>query len=481
MDVLKDITLIQPEVVLSVGILASLIVEILTQRPVKWLVPIFSIIVLVITGFYIITNLYNSGEPFKMLFVSPLNRMFDLVIILGAIITTLLAWDRDGEHHFLILSAVLGAMVLVKSVNFISFILALELFSFAVVGQIALSRDTFGTEAGLKFFFLSVLASTLIIMGVALLYSIFGTFDFKRIYDDFKKIYDFKRIYIETPITPIFQTKPLLFVLAFTLIFVGLAFKLSAVPFHFWTPEVFQGAHSSVGGFISTVSKASAFGFLINLLYLLFGNIPYVWGEILMWMGAITMFVGNLAALAEKDIKRLLGFSTIAHAGYIMTAFGLGTTGAISGAIFYLLVYTLMTLGAFAVVNSVDERKTSLEYYKGLSKRNGLQAFLLLIFFVSLAGVPPTAGFVAKFYLFQELVRENEFFFAIWAFLNGVISLFYYSRPIFYAYGFEPRYEVKGVLNPAVALAFVLGFVGVFYLGLAPSFVLDFIRVIFNP
>jgi NADH-quinone oxidoreductase subunit N len=468
MDILKDITLIQPELVLSVGILASLIVEILTQRPVKWLVPIFSIIVLATTGFYVITNLYNSGEPFKMLFVYPLNRMFDLVIILGAIITTLLAWDRDGEHHFLILSAVLGAMVLVKSVNFISFILALELFSFAVVGQIALSRDTFGTEAGLKFFFLSVLASTLIIMGVALLYSIFGTFDFKG-------------IYIETPITPIFQAKPLLFVLAFTLIFVGLAFKLSAVPFHFWTPEVFQGAHSSVGGFISTVSKASAFGFLVNLLYLLFGNIPYVWGEILMWMGAITMFVGNLAALAEKDIKRLLGFSTIAHAGYIMTAFGLGTTGAISGAIFYLLVYTLMTLGAFAVVNSVDERKTSLEYYKGLSKRNGLQAFLLLIFFVSLAGVPPTAGFVAKFYLFQELVREREFFFAIWAFLNGVISLFYYSRPIFYAYGFEPKYEVKGVLNPAVALAFVLGFVGVLYLGLAPSFVLDFIRGIFNP
>ena len=468
MDILKDITLIQPEVVLSVGILASLIVEILTQRPVKWLVPIFSIIVLAITGFYVITNLYNGGEPFKMLFVSPLNRMFDLVIILGAIITTLLAWDRDGEHHFLILSAVLGAMVLVKSVNFISFILALELFSFAVVGQIALSRDTFGTEAGLKFLFLSVLASTLIIMGVALLYSIFGTFDFKG-------------IFIQTLINPIFQAKPLLFVLAFTLIFVGLAFKLSAVPFHFWTPEVFQGAHSSVGGFISTVSKASAFGFLVNLLYLLFGNIPYVWGEILMWMGAITMFLGNLAALAEKDIKRLLGFSTIAHAGYIMTAFGLGTTGAISGAIFYLLVYTLMTLGAFAVVNSVDERKTSLEYYKGLSKRNGLQAFLLLIFFVSLAGVPPTAGFVAKFYLFQELVREGEFFFAIWAFLNGVISLFYYSRPIFYAYGFEPRYEVKGVLNPAIALAFVLGFVGVLYLGLAPSFVLDFIRGIFNP
>ena len=468
MDILKDITLIQPEVVLSVGILASLIVEILTQRPVKWLVPIFSIIVLAITGFYVITNLYNGGEPFKMLFVSPLNRMFDLVIILGAIITTLLAWDRDGEHHFLILSAVLGAMVLVKSVNFISFILALELFSFAVVGQIALSRDTFGTEAGLKFLFLSVLASTLIIMGVALLYSIFGTFDFKG-------------IFIQTLINPIFQAKPLLFVLAFTLIFVGLAFKLSAVPFHFWTPEVFQGTHSSVGGFISTVSKASAFGFLVNLLYLLFGNIPYVWGEILMWMGAITMFLGNLAALAEKDIKRLLGFSTIAHAGYIMTAFGLGTTGAISGAIFYLLVYTLMTLGAFAVVNSVDERKTSLEYYKGLSKRNGLQAFLLLIFFVSLAGVPPTAGFVAKFYLFQDLVREGEFFFAIWAFLNGVISLFYYSRPIFYAYGFEPRYEVKGVLNPAVALAFVLGFVGVLYLGLAPSFVLDFIRGIFNP
>jgi len=468
MDVLKDITLIQPEIVLSVGILASLIVDILSQRPTKWFVPIFSIIVLAITGFYVITNLYNGGEAFRMLFVSPLNRAFDLVIILGAIITTLLAWNREGEHHFLILSAVLGAMVLVKSVSFISFILALELFSFAVVGQIALSKDSFGTEAGLKLFFLSVLASTLIIMGVALLYSIFGTFDFKT-------------IFTETTITPVLQAKPLLFILAFTLIFVGLLFKLSAVPFHFWTPEVFRGAHTSVGGFISTVSKASAFGFLVNFLYLLFGNIPYVWGEILMWIGAITMLVGNLAALAERDIKKLLGFSTIAHAGYIMLAFGLGTIGAVSSAIFYLLVYTLMTLGAFAVVNSIDEKNTSLEYYKGLSKLNGLQAFLLLIFFVSLAGVPPTAGFVAKLYLFQELVREGENLFAIWAFLNGVISLFYYSRPIFYAYGFEPKYEIKGVLSPAIALVFAISFIGVLYLGLAPSFVLDFIQGIFNP
>ncbi len=468
MDLLKDITLIQPEVILSAGILVSLIVEILSQRPVKWLVPLFSSIVLLITGFYVITNLHNSGEAFGMLFVSPLNRTFDLVIILGALITTFLAWNREGEHHFLILSAVLGAMVLVKSVSFISFILALELFSFAVVGQIALSRDSFGTEAGLKFFFLSVFASTLIIMGIAILYSMFGTFDFRR-------------IFIENTIIPLFQLRPMLFVIAFALIFAGLAFKLSAVPFHFWTPEVFQGAHTSVGGFISTVSKASAFGFLINLLYFLFGNIPYIWGEILMWMGAITMFVGNLAALAERDIKRLLGFSTISHAGYIMTAFGLGTSGAISGAIFYLLVYTLMTLGAFAVVNSVDEKNTSLEYYKGLSKTNGLQAFLLLIFFVSLAGIPPTAGFVAKLYLFQELVREGEYLFAIWAFLNGVISLFYYSRPIFYAYGFEPKYEIKGALNPAVTLVFVLGFVGVLYLGLAPSFVLSFIQGIFNP
>ncbi|MEO0147205.1 MAG: NADH-quinone oxidoreductase subunit N [candidate division WOR-3 bacterium] len=467
MSITKDIFLIQPEIVLSVGILLSLIIDILATRSVKWFVSLFSVIVLVITGFYVLTNFYNEGEAFKMLSITSLSRTFDVVIILGAIITSLLAWDREGEHQFLLLSATLGAMILVKAINFISFILALELFSFSIVGQIALSKDELGIEAALKFFILSVIASTFIVMGVALLYTIFGTFDFKK-------------IFLETTFKPVFQAKPLIFISAFVLVLVGLAFKLAAVPFHFWTPEVFRGAHSSVGGFIATVSKASAFGFLVNFLYIIFGNVPYLWGELLIWLGAITMFVGNLAALAENDIKRMLGYSTIAHAGYIMVAFGVGTDTAIGAAIFYLLVYTLMTLGAFAVVNSIGENNTSLEHYKGISKNHGLQAFLLLIFLVSLAGIPPTAGFVGKFYLFMEVVKSGEYALAIWAFLNGVISTFYYVRPIFYSYGFEPKYEFKSVLTPTIAAVFIIGFIGVIYLGLAPSGILEFISSAFT-
>ncbi len=467
MNFVKDIYLIQPELVLSIGVLVSLLVDIVSTKSTKFLVPIFSLIALSITAFFVLTNFYNEGEAFKMLSITSLSRAFDIAILLGAAITTLLAWDREGEHHFLVLSATLGAMVLVKSISFISFILSLELFSFAVIGQIALSKDLAGTGAALKFFILSVIASSFIILGAALLYGIFGTFYFPK-------------IFLETSFKPIFQAKPLFFIISFILIFVGLAFKISAVPFHFWTPDVFRGAHSSVAGFIATVSKASAFGFLVNFLYIIFGNVPYLWGEILIWLGAITMLVGNLAALGENDIKRMLGYSTIAHAGYILVAFGIGTDTSIGAAIFYLIVYTLMTLGAFAVVNSIGENNSSLENYKGLSKNNGIQAFLLLIFMVSLAGIPPTAGFVGKFYLFSEVIKSGEYALAIWAFLNGVISAFYYIRPVFYAYGREPKYEVKSALNPAIMLAFIVGFVGILYLGLAPSALLDFISSAFT-
>lgn len=467
MDFVKDIYLIQPELVLSIGVLLSLLVDIVSSKQAKFLVPIFSLISLGITTFFVLTNFYNEGEAFRMLSITSLSRAFDIAILLGAAITTLLAWDREGEHHFLVLSATLGAMILVKSISFISFILSLELFSFAVIGQIALSKDLAGTSAALKFFILSVIASSFIILGAALMYGIFGTFYFPN-------------IFLETSFKPIFQTKPLFFVISFILIFVGLAFKIAAVPFHFWTPDVFKGAHSSVAGFIATVSKASAFGFLVNFLYIIFGSVPYLWGEILIWLGAITMLVGNLAALGENDIKRMLGYSTIAHAGYILVAFGIGTDTSIGAAIFYLIVYTLMTLGAFAVINSIGESNSSLENYKGLSKDNGLQAFLLLIFMVSLAGIPPTAGFVGKFYLFSEVIKAGEYSLAIWAFLNGVISAFYYMRPVFYAYGREPKHKVEGVLNPALVLAFIVGFVGILYIGLAPSALLDFISSAFT-
>ncbi len=467
MSILKDIYLVQPEVILSIGILVSLIVDILSTRDTRWLVPLFSILTLGITGFYVITNFYNEGEAFKMLTITSLGRAFDIAIIAGALITTLLAWDRKGEHHFLLLSATLGAMILVKSISFISFILALEMFSFAIIGQIALSKDSLGIESAMKFFILSVIASSFIILGIATVYSIFGTFYFPK-------------IFLETTFRPLFQAKPLYFVASFVLIMVGIAFKLSAVPFHFWTPEVFRGAHSSVGGYIATVSKTSAFGFLVNFLYIILGNVPYIWGELLVWLGAITMFVGNMAALAENDIKRMLGYSTIAHAGYIMVAFGIGTDTAVGAAIFYLVIYTLMTLGAFAVVNSIGEDRSSFEYYKGLSREHGIQAFLLLIFMVSLAGIPPTAGFVGKFYLFSEVVKAGEYLLAIWAFINGVISTFYYIRPVFYAYGFEPRYKFESSLNPAIMIAFIVGFVGVIYLGLAPSGLLGFISSAFT-
>ena len=467
MELVKGLSLIAPELTVSAGIIVVLLLDVVIRKE-RWIVGLLSLFFLIGAGVLTYLNLKVSGEAFGMLLVSPVSRAFDLVILLGAAMTTLIAWEKKGEHHFLVLSAVLGAMVLVKSIHFVSFLLALELFSFAIIGQIALTRDTLGVEAAMKFFILSVLASTFIVMGAALLYSIYGSFYFPVAY--LSDVFELKSL-----------SHSLLFLFAFVLIIAGMGFKLSAVPFHFWTPEVFRGAHSSVAGFIATVSKASAFGFLVNLLFIAFGRQIALWGDLLLWLGAITMIVGNLAALGERDIKRMLGYSTIAHAGYVLLAFGVGTNESVGAAIFYLIIYTFMTLGAFAVVHSVGEGRSDLNYYRGLLRTNPLQTALLVVFLVSLAGIPPTAGFAGKFYLFSSVLNAGEVGFVVWALINGVISAFYYMRPVFYALGFEPEHVFEAKLRPALFLVMLVGLAGVLYFGLAPSGLLDFTRSVVSP
>ncbi|NPA80484.1 MAG: NADH-quinone oxidoreductase subunit N [Thermotogae bacterium] len=467
MELAKGLSLLLPELTVSAGIILVLLLDVVVRKE-KWIVALLSLFFLIGTAILTYLRLNLSGEAFGMVMVSPLSRTFDIVILLGAALTTLIAWDRKGEHHFLILSAVLGGMILVKSINFISFLLALELFSFAVIGQIALSEGKLGVEAAIKYFILSVLASTLIVMGAAILYVIYGSFYFPIAY--LSDVFELKSL-----------SNSLLFILGFVLILAGMGFKLSAVPFHFWTPEVFRGAHSAVAGFIATVSKAAAFGVLINLLFIAFGRQIALWSEFLLWLGAFTMIVGNLAALGERDIKRMLGYSTIAHAGYILLAFGVGTGSSVASALFYLFIYTIMTLGAFAVVHAVGEDRTDLNYYKGLLKTNPFHAALLVIFLVSLAGIPPTAGFVGKFYLFSSVLKAGEVGFVVWALINGVISAYYYMRPVFYALGFEPEHKFEAKLKPALFLAMVVGLVGVLYFGIAPSGLLEFVRSVVMP
>ncbi len=464
MEILKDTFLILPEITTALAVLVALLLDVVVERE-KWIIAAFALFSTIVVGLMVYFNLFNSGEAFKMLAITPLARAFDLVIILGAFITLLIGWERRSEFHILLLSAVLGAMVLVKSVHFISFILALEIFSFALIGQMAITWDKRGVEAAMKFFLLSVLASTLIVMGMTLVYGVYGTMHFPTIYRS--DVYEIKSL-----------SDSLLFLTAFAMIIAGMGFKLSAVPFHFWTPEVFRGTHSALGGFIATVSKAAAFGFLVNLLLEAFARQYAVWGDLMIWLAVITMTVGNLAALAEKNIKRMLGFSTISHAGYVLLAFGVGTEESIGAAVFYLVVYTLMTLGAFAVVHSVGEEGSDLAHYKGLLKRAPFQTAFLAVFMLSLAGLPPTAGFVGKFYLFSSVLKEGYMGFVLWALLNGVISLFYYVRPVFYALGFAPQVSVVPRLKPSVFFAMVIAFAGVVYFGLAPSGLLEFMRTL---
>lgn len=372
----------------------------------------------------------------------------------------------SGEYYALILLSVIGQCLMAASNELIMLFIGLEcssIASYVLAGY--LRDDRRNNEAALKYFLLGSFASAFFLYGVAWLWGASGTTNLSEL----------RRLLLD-PSSGVGGTMT---AAATALLLVGLAFKVSAAPFQMWAPDVYQGAPAPVAGFLSVGPKAAAFAMFLRILMTTFLPIRERWEPVLWAVALATMVIGNFAALHQTNIKRLLAYSSIAHAGYILVALtAMSDTGA-AAAMFYLAAYTFMNLGAFAVVTWVagrDERHVELMDLAGLGRRSPVMAAVLSIFLLSLTGVPLTAGFFGKFYIFKAALDADLVWLAVLGLLNSAVAAYYYLRIIVMMYMQEPSMGAQPLAAPAAGVRWALAasVAGTFLLGVAPSLVLDY-------
>jgi NADH-quinone oxidoreductase subunit N len=366
---------------------------------------------------------------------------------------------RAGEYYALILFGVVGMALMSSAIELVLIFIALEISSISSYVLAGFRRhEAASAESSLKYFLLGSFATAFFLYGVALMFGATGSTNIDQIGSTLRA-------------GPV----PLLAFVAVALMFVGLGFKVAAAPFHIWTPDVYEGAPAPVVGFMSTAPKAAAFAVLLRLVFVIDVH-GLVW---VVWLAAaLSMTLGNMGALVQDNVKRLLAYSAIAHAGYTLVAFAAAPALGTSAAMFYLAAYAAMNLGAFAVVShfaNAGERYVTLEDYEGLGRSSPLLAATLTIFLLSLIGIPMTGGFFAKFYVFNAAVKTNLIWLTIIGVVNGGVGAYYYLRIIVMMYMRESRKEVPVTPVP-IALGFALAccLAATIYLGIFPNRVLQF-------
>jgi len=400
---------------------------------------------------------------------------FDMTFILAALLTLLLAGPYMEEHRFgfgefhsLVLLVVVGMMLLVHAGDFVTLLIGLETMSLGVYALVASWQgNKKSAEAGLKYFIMGAVASAFLLYGIALIYGVTGETNLLKIASKAGSLAGNK-----------------LFLVGMFMVMGAMAFKVALVPFHAWTPDAYEGAPTPVTGFMAAAVKAAAFAMLLRVFIVVFGQPDHVfgltgWSDIFEWLAIFTMTLGNLAALRQSNIKRMLAYSSIAHAGYIMV--GVIAAGVLeqergASVLYYLLAYAVTTIGAFGVVawiGSRDDERVSLDGWAGLAGRHPAAAAVMTLFMLSLAGVPPTAGFFAKFYLFRAaLAHPGLLPLVLVAVANSVVSIYFYLRPVVAMYFQNEREKTappRPLTSGAVTLALVLCAIFVLMLGLVPS------------
>ncbi len=398
-----------------------------------------------------------------MLQIDPITRLFSLIFILGTFLVTLLTVDTfeecPPEVYFFLLTGLLGMMILAKSTHLVLTFLALELLSFSLFVLVTLVRTPKAVHAGVKFFLVGAFSSSFLLMGLALLLAAGGNLSYETVFHASR-----------TPLG----------LLGLIFLLVGFGFKLLYVPFHFWAPDVFEGAPSAIVAYVASAPKAAGIAILIPILTRGFAPYLPIWASTFTTLAFLTMIAGNLAALRERNVKRMLAFSTVAHAGYLLVGFATHTPAAYASLFLYLLIYVVMTIGAFAGIVALQEDAT-LDDLKGLATQSPLLAFLTSLFFLSLAGIPPTGGFVAKLYLFKAAIQGGQGGLAFFAFLNSVVSAYYYLQVPAALYMHTPAGPTHRLPEkPMLSSALWIGLVLVFYLGLFPDSVYWVIQNLFR-
>ncbi len=387
-----------------------------------------------------------------------LGFLFEMFFIFAAAVTALFFMDTDklnqrAEAYLLLLAATIGMCLMASSADLVMMYLAIETTSIPlyVLAGFLTGNDK-STESGFKYLLFGALTSAVLLYGFSLVYGFAGT----------TSLYD---------LSTHFRNFDLLAVGITFLVLAGLAFKVSLFPFHFWAPDVYEGAPTPVAGFLSTASKAAGFAVILRLLTAAFPVISADWSLILAVLATLTMTVGNLIALAQKNIKRMLAYSSIAHAGYAMIGVVAFSQLGIASAVFYLIAYILTNLLAFGIVGIVGHVTGSddVSAYNGLGRRNASLSLAALVAFLSLAGMPPFGGFVAKFFVFAAAIQSGWIWLAVVGVLNSIFGLYYYLNILKYIYLYrmenqdEDQHPIP--VSRPVAIALVTLVVGVLLIG----------------
>ena len=421
---MENLNLVLPEIFISLSIMFLLVLGVFKKNSSKIIFNV-SLLALLITA--IITFNETSNIDRVTLFnnsvvIDYMSSLMKIITLLGAFLVLVISptylktfMIYKIEYPVLILSSVLGMMVMISSNDLIVFYMGLELQSLALYVLATFNRDQIkSSEAGLKYFVLSALSSGLLLYGCSLIYGFSGSTNFNVISN---------------------QLNTNEYVLTFGIVFilVGLAFKISAVPFHMWAPDVYEGSPTSVTLFFTMVPKIAALTVFVRFLYVPFLNLIDQWQMIIVFLSIASMLFGAIAAIGQTNIKRLVAYSSIGHIGYTLAGLATGSNEGIQSSIIYISIYVIMNLALFScllMLKRNDQYYEEIDDLSGLSKNHPLLSFSFLIILFSLAGIPPLAGFFAKFYVFKAVIEQSMYFLAIVGLLSTVVAAFYYLRII---------------------------------------------------
>jgi len=460
----NDLYYLLPELVLAGSALVLLVATALTPRSRQAWLSWLGIGALVASALAMIA--VTPGAPVSvargLLSIDGFSTFFKAIFLLAAILTLLLSMRyldteraRHGEYVFLVLCATLGMMFMATGTDLVTIFVGLETMAIAFYILAGLLKpDRRSNEAGVKYFLLGTFSLGILLYGVSILYGMSGTTNLRAL-----------------AIAVADHGRDPWLILALILVVAGVGFKIAAVPFHMWAPDVYEGAPTPITAFLSVGSKAASFAMLLRIFLEGLPSLSADWTLLFYVLSVVTMTVGNVAALTQSNIKRMLAYSSIAHAGYLLIGVVAGTSRGVAAMLIYLVIYAFMQMGAFAVVillRRADAIGDELKDMSGLFARQPFAAVAMLIFMLSLGGIPPTAGFMGKFWLFSAAIDSNYVWLAVLGVLNSAISLYYYLRVVVFMFMKHEATGSQPVMAPGLAAALVFSLAGTLFLGVYP-------------
>ena len=466
---MNNLHLVLPEIFLSLSIMFLLILGVFKKNS-FYLIHNMSLLVLLITAVITFNETISINNELlfsQSIIIDPLSSLMKIVTLLAAFIVLAVSTNYlkifnifKIEYSILILSSVLGMMIMISANDLIVFYMGLELQSLCLYVLATFNRDNLkSSEAGLKYFVLSALSSGLLLYGCSLIYGFSGSTNFEVIST---------------------QLNSNEYALTFGIVFilVGLAFKISAVPFHMWAPDVYEGSPTTVTLFFTMVPKIAALTVFIRFLYVPFLNLIDQWQMIIIFLSLASMLFGAIAAIGQTNIKRIIAYSSIGHIGFALAGLSTGSNEGIQNSILYILIYIVMNLGFFSCLlmfKRNNEYYENLDDLSGLSKNHPLLSISLLIILFSLAGIPPLAGFFAKFYIFTSVIEQSMYFLAIVGLLSTVVAAFYYLRIIKIMYFDSEKEKFDNDHNSWLKFSLTLSSILILFYFIFPSEIIEIV------